>query len=203
MFNRFARNFFGRLFTPIARALLRLGLTPNAVTVIGTLGVSTGALVFYPLGELFWGTVFITLFVFSDLIDGLMARLSDTGSAFGGFLDSVLDRVQDGAVFLGLLIWYFTGGENTFIAVAAAVCLLLGMLVSYIRAKAESLGYSADVGIAERPERMVFTLVFVGFTGLGLHENVLLGVLLLLCLASLLTVVQRIHVVSKQASRAA
>ncbi len=198
MLNRYARKFFSALFTPVARALLRLGLTPNAVTVIGTLGVSLGALVFYPMGELFWGTVFITLFVFSDLIDGLMARLSGKGSVLGGFLDSTLDRMQDGAVFLGLLIWFFTGGEHVWLGIASAACLLLGGLVSYVRAKAESLGYTADVGIAERPERMVLTLVFTGFTGLGLPPEVLLAVLTLLAAASLLTVVQRMAAVYRQ-----
>ncbi|GAA1817693.1 phosphatidylinositol phosphate synthase [Nesterenkonia flava] len=199
MLNRYARAFFGAIFTPVAKGLLALGLTPNAVTVIGTLGVCAGALIFYPLGELFWGTVFITLFVFSDLIDGLMARLSNHGSAFGSFLDSTLDRVQDAAIFLGLLIWFYTGGEHVWLGTAAAACLVLGMLVSYIRAKAESLGYQADTGIAERPERVVLTLVFTGFTGLGLPAEVLLAVLSLLVLASLITVLQRMVGVSRQA----
>lgn len=203
MLNRYARGLFSALFTPVAKGLLRLGLTPNAVTVIGTVGVCAGALVFYPMGELFWGTVFITLFVFSDLVDGLMARLADSGSTLGGFLDSTLDRMQDGAVFLGLLLWFFTGGEDPLLGAAAAACLLLGSLVSYVRAKAESLGYTADNGIAERPERMVLTLVFTGFTGLGLHPYVLLGVLSLLALASLITVVQRIAAVARQARREA
>lgn len=198
MLNRYARAFFSALFTPIARGLLRIGLTPNAVTVIGTLGVCAGALIFYPMGELFWGTVFITLFVFSDLIDGLMARLSGKGSVLGGFLDSTLDRMQDGAVFLGLLIWFFTGGEHLWLGIASAACLLLGGLVSYVRAKAESLGYTADVGIAERPERMVLTLVFTGFTGLGLPPEVLLAVLTLLAAASMVTVVQRMAGVFRQ-----
>lgn len=201
MLNRYTRRFFAALFSPIAAGLIRMGLTPNAVTIIGTLGVCLGALVLYPIGELFWGTVFITLFVFSDLIDGLMARKIGATSVLGGFLDSTLDRVQDGAVFLGLLIWFFTGGEAPWIGVAAGACLLLGSLVSYVRAKAESLGYTADVGIAERPERMVLTLVFTGFTGLGLHPAVLLGVLSLLAAASALTVVQRIISVWQQASR--
>ncbi|GAB3189463.1 phosphatidylinositol phosphate synthase [Nesterenkonia suensis] len=201
MLNRYARTFFAALFTPIARLLIRMGVTPNAVTVVGTLGVSLGALIFYPLGELFWGTVFITLFVFSDLIDGLMARSTGKTSPLGGFLDSTLDRVQDGAVFLGLLVWFFTGGDHPWIGVAAAACLLLGGLVSYVRAKAEALGYTADVGVAERPERMVATLVFTGFTGLGLHPGVLLGVLTLLAAASAVTVGQRMVSVRRQAHR--
>lgn len=194
-----ARAFFSAVFTPLARLLLRLGLTPNAVTILGTLGVSLGALILYPLGQLFWGTVVITLFVFSDLIDGLMARLGDRRSVLGGFLDSVSDRVQDSAVFLGLMLWFFGEGDSYWIGVAAALCMILGLLVSYIRARAESEGYDANTGIAERPERMVLTLVFTGFVGLGLPPAVLLVVLTLLAAASLVTVIQRITTVIRQA----
>ena len=198
---KYARNFFHALFTPLAKGLLAIGVTPNAVTVIGTAGVSAGALVIYPTGQLFWGTVVITLFVFSDLIDGLMATLGDKRSEIGGFLDSVCDRIQDSAVFLGLMLWFFGAGENYWIGVTAAVCLILGLLVSYIRARAESLGYDANTGIAERPERMVATLVFTGFVGLGLPEVVLLVVLALLAAASLITVVQRLITVVRQSQQ--
>lgn len=198
---KYARAFFSAIFTPIARFLLRIGLTPNAVTVLGTLGVSFGALVFYPLGQLFWGTVVITLFVFSDLIDGLMARLSDQRSVLGGFLDSISDRMQDCAVFLGLMLWFFGPGEDYWIGVTAAVCMILGLLVSYVRARAESEGFDANTGIAERPERMVLTLVFTGFVGLGMPQVVLLVVLALLAVASLVTVIQRIITVIHQSSQ--
>lgn len=198
---KYARRFFHAVFTPLAKALLAIGLTPNAITVIGTVGVSLGALVIYPMGHLFWGTVVITLFVFSDLVDGLMATLGDKRSEVGGFLDSVCDRVQDSAVFLGLMLWFFGDGQNYWIGVAAAVCLILGLLVSYIRARAESLGYDANTGIAERPERMVATLVCTGFVGLGLPEVVLLAVLTLLAAASLITVIQRMITVVRQSRR--
>ncbi|WP_120005261.1 phosphatidylinositol phosphate synthase [Nesterenkonia muleiensis] len=201
MMLKHARRFFSAVFTPIARFLLRIGLTPNAVTVLGTLGVSLGALVFYPLGQLFWGTVVITLFVFSDLIDGLMARLADQRSVLGGFLDSISDRVQDCAVFLGLMLWFFGPGDDYWIGVSAAVCMILGLLVSYVRARAESEGFDANTGIAERPERMVLTLVFTGFVGLGMPQSVLLVVLALLATGSLITVVQRIITVVRQATR--
>lgn len=199
MLNRHARGFFTALFTPLARWLLRLGVSPDAVTVIGTAGVALGALVFYPLGQLFWGTVFITAFIFSDVLDGIMARMQDVKSRWGNFLDSTLDRVADGALFAGLAVWFFTGGQNTAIAVAAMVCLVLGMVVSYARAKAESLGYTANVGIAERAERLVSVLVVTGLTGLGLPPVVLLVTLVLLALASFTTIVQRISSVRRQA----
>ena len=198
MLNKYARGFFGKLFTPLARILIRMGVSPDAVTIIGTLGVCVGALVFYPLGELFWGTVFITAFVFADMVDGLMARMLERSSRWGNFLDSTLDRLADGAVFAGVAIWFFTGGESPAIAIFALVCLLLGSLVSYARAKAESLGCTAAVGFAERSERLVAVLVFTGLTGLGLPEIVLLVVLVLLAAASLVTVIQRIMTVYRQ-----
>ena len=199
MLNRHARGFFTALFTPLARWLLKIGISPDAVTVIGTAGVVVGALVFYPLGQLWWGTLFITAFIFSDVLDGLMARMREVGSRWGNFLDSTLDRIADGALFAGVAVWFFTGGANVPVAVAAVVCLVLGMVVSYARAKAESLGFTANVGIAERAERLVSVLVVTGFTGLGLPEVVLLVTLLLLAVASLITVVQRVVSVRRQA----
>ena len=199
MLNKHARGFFTALFTPLARWLLKIGISPDAVTVIGTAGVVVGALVFYPLGQLWWGTLFITAFIFSDVLDGIMARMREVGSRWGNFLDSTLDRIADGALFAGVAVWFFTGGANVPVAVAAVVCLVLGMVVSYARAKAESLGSTANVGIAERAERLVSVLVVTGFTGLGLPEVVLLVTLLLLAVASLITVVQRVVSVRRQA----
>ncbi|MBG6191562.1 CDP-diacylglycerol--glycerol-3-phosphate 3-phosphatidyltransferase [Arthrobacter sp. CAN_A212] len=199
MLNKYARRFFTSLFSPLAKLLLKWGVSPDAVTIVGTLGVVVGALVFYPMGELFWGTVFITVFVFSDLVDGIMARIKGAGGTWGNFLDSTLDRIADGALFAGVAIWFFGGGDNAPIAIAALACLVLGMLVSYARAKAESLGFTANVGIAERAERLVSVLVVTGLTGLGLPEVVLLTVLILLALASTATVIQRVAAVHKQA----
>ena len=144
------------------------------------------------------GTLFITAFIFSDVIDGIMARMQERGGRWGNFLDSTLDRVADGALFAGVAVWFFTGGADTPIAVAAVVCLVLGMVVSYARAKAEALGFHANVGIAERAERLVSVLVVTGFTGLGLPSVVLFVTLCLLALASLVTVVQRIIAVHRQ-----
>ncbi|WP_434994548.1 phosphatidylinositol phosphate synthase [Arthrobacter sp. Ld5] len=198
MLNKYARGFFTRLFTPLARLLLKWGVTPDAVTITGTIGVAGGALVLYPLGQLFWGTVFITLFVFSDLVDGIMARIKGRSGLWGNFLDSTLDRIADGALFAGVAIWFFTGGQNTPVAIAALACLVLGMIVSYARAKAESLGFTANVGLAERAERLVSVLVVTGLTGLGLPEGFLLAVLVVLAAASLITIYQRISAVRRQ-----
>ena len=199
MLNKYARGFFTGVFTPMAAWLLKRGVSPDAVTILGTLGVMVGGLVFYPLGQLFWGTLFITAFIFSDVLDGIMARLQERTGKWGGFLDSTLDRFADGALFAGVSIWFFTGGDNDAIGVAAIICLVLGMAVSYIRAKAESLGFTANVGIAERAERLVSLLVATGLVGLGLPEMLLLVVLIALCAASCITVGQRIAAVRRQA----
>jgi CDP-diacylglycerol--glycerol-3-phosphate 3-phosphatidyltransferase len=197
--NKYARGFFTSVFTPLATWLLKRGVSPDAVTILGTLGVMVGGLVFYPLGHLFWGTLFITAFIFSDVIDGIMARQQERTGKWGGFLDSTLDRFADGALFAGVSIWYFTGGQNDAIGIAAIIALVLGMLVSYIRAKAESLGFNANVGIAERAERLVSLLVATGLVGLGVPEVLLLVVLLALCAASCVTIGQRMLAVRRQA----
>jgi CDP-diacylglycerol--glycerol-3-phosphate 3-phosphatidyltransferase len=203
MLNRFARALFARIFTPVARLLLRLGVSPDAVTLVGTVGVAGGALGFYPRHEFFWGTVVITLFVFSDTVDGVMARLSGRSSNWGAYLDSTLDRVGDSAIFGGLVLWYAGRGDNIAMASLALTCLILGSVVSYAKARAEGLGMTANVGIAERADRLVAVLVTTGLVGLGLPEVVLAVVLGLLALASLVTVVQRMLTVRQQAFAAA
>lgn len=203
MLDRHARGATTRLFTPVARALLRAGVSPDAVTVAGTVGVSAAALVLYPMDQLFWGTIVITLFVFSDLVDGIMAREAGASGPWGSFLDSTLDRIQDAAIFLALSWWGFGAGQTPAVGVLAGVCLALGMLVSYARAKAESLGLTASGGVAERAERLVLTLVFAGLTGLGLPTVVLTTVLALLAVASLVTVLQRMAAVRRQTRPAA
>jgi CDP-diacylglycerol--glycerol-3-phosphate 3-phosphatidyltransferase len=198
MLNRYARATATRILTPVAKVLLRLGVSPDVVTVVGTLGVCIGALVFFPRGELFIGVMVITAFVFSDTIDGIMARQLDRSSSWGAFLDSTLDRMGDAAIFAGLTIWYFQGGDDRVMAWLALACLVLGSLVSYARARAEGLGMRADVGIAERADRLVAALVTTGLVGLGLPEVVLTVVLALLAVASCVTILQRIHIVRQQ-----
>ena len=199
MLNKYARAFFTKLFTPIARLLTGLGVSPDVVTIIGTLGVCVGALAFYPRGEFLVGTLVITAFVFFDTLDGIMARMNNRSSRWGAFLDSTLDRVADAAIFSGLVLWYAGRGDNWLMAGLALACLILGMVVSYARARAEGLGMTANVGIAERAERLVLVLVATGVVGLGAPELLLKIVLALLAVASLVTVVQRMLEVRRQA----
>ncbi|ROS74591.1 phosphatidylinositol phosphate synthase [Cellulomonas sp. PhB143] len=199
MFGRL-RAFFTWLFTPLGAALLRLGVSPDAVTITGTLGVVVSALWLFPTGHLFWGTMAIMVFAFSDVLDGNMARQRGTSGPWGGFLDSTLDRVADGAVFAGVLLYLWTqdGAWAAWGVAFALACLVLGGVVPYARAKAESLGLTASNGIAGRADRLVLTLVAAGLVGLGVWSGLLVVVLGLLAVASLVTVVQRMLTVRRQ-----
>lgn len=199
MLNRYARALFTRLFTPIAALLLRLGVGPDAVTLVGTAGVCVGALAFYPRGMLFVGTLVITAFVFSDTVDGIMARRLGRKGPWGAYLDSTLDRFADAAVFGALVLWFVGEGDDGLTAGLALLCLVLGALVSYAKARAEGLGMTANVGIAERADRLVAVLVATGLVGLGLPPVVLTVVLALLAVASAVTIVQRMLTVRRQA----
>ncbi len=198
MLERF-RAFWTKVFSPIAQLLIRLGVSADVVTLIGTIGVSAGALVFFPQGMLLTGVLVITAFVFSDLIDGHMARLTGKSSPFGAFLDSTLDRIGDGAIFAGLALYFAGEGDSRLYLVLCLVCLVMGAVTSYARARAEGLGFRAKVGIAERADRLVAILVMTGLSAL-LDLPVLMYVALwALAAASTITVVQRIWVVRQQA----
>lgn len=184
------------VFTVPARFLLRIGVGPDAVTVVGTLGVVAGALVFFPRGELFVGTMVITAFVFSDSLDGTMARLSGRTGTWGAFLDSTLDRIGDAAVFCGLALWFLGDGDDLLLGSLALAGLVGGFVVSYARARAEGLGASAGGGILERAERLVVVLVGAGLSGLGV-PYALAAALWLVALGSWVTVVQRVLAVRR------
>jgi CDP-diacylglycerol--glycerol-3-phosphate 3-phosphatidyltransferase len=194
----FLRPALSRVLTPVGRALARAGVTPNTVTVVGTIGVVAGALGFYPRGELFWGTIVCTIFVLFDMLDGAVARVTGGGTTWGAFLDSTLDRVADAAIFSGLILWLAGTGDDMPLAGLALFCLVSGALVSYAKARAEGLGLRCDVGIAERGERVLVILVAIGLDGLGVPYALPIG-LWLLAAASAVTVVQRIAEVRRQA----
>jgi CDP-diacylglycerol--glycerol-3-phosphate 3-phosphatidyltransferase len=180
-----------RLLGPITGALARTPVTPNALTIIGTVGVSAGALTLFPTGHLFAGTMVCWFFVMADMLDGALARVKGTTGSFGAFLDSTLDRVADASVFAGLAAWFVLGGHSRLMAGVALFCLVSGALVSYAKARAESLGLRADVGLAERTERLLIALVAAGLDGLGV-PYVLPAGLWVLAAASAFTFGQRV-----------
>lgn len=208
MLNKYARAFFTRVLTPFAALLIRLGVSPDVVTVLGTGGVVAGALVFYPLGEFFWGTVVITLFVFSDLVDGNMARQLGRSSRWGAFLDSTLDRVADAAIFGGLALWYAGRGDDLLLCAVTIFCLASGQVVSYTKARGESIGLPVNVnGLVERAERLVISLVACGFAGLHKFgvpwiQNLLPIALWIVAVGSAVTLGQRVVTVRRESAEA-
>ena len=162
----FLRPFFARLFSPLIQALARTPVTPNMITVAGTVGVSAAALWLFPIGELFPGAFTATVFVFLDMLDGQLARIKGSSGPFGAFLDSTMDRFADAAIFGGITIWFMR--SDHLLGVVSLFCLACGMSVSYVKARAEGLGLNANVGLIERPERMVIGLTSIGLSGLGI-----------------------------------
>ncbi|MGY1814148.1 phosphatidylinositol phosphate synthase [Blastococcus sp. SYSU D00820] len=193
-----ARSAVGRFWAPVVARLDRAGVTADAVTVTGTLGAVVGAVALIATGHLFWGAFTVTVFVLLDMLDGALARARGGGSLFGAVLDSTGDRLADAAVF-GALVWWFTGdGDDRLLALVALVCLVLGVLTSYIKARAEGVGLRCDVGVVERTERLILVLTGTGLTGLGIPYAVDVGLWVLL-VGSAVTVVQRVVAVYRGA----
>jgi len=197
MLNLHTRAFWGRLLLAPARGLARAGVSPDVITVIGTAGLVAGALIFYPQGEFFIGTVVITVFVFSDMIDGALARVTGRVSKWGAFLDSTLDRIGDAAIFAGLAWWFAGAGDDPLLLTLCLYCLVAGAVVSYAKARAEGLGLTCNVGIAERAERLLLVLVTTGLDGLGVPYVQAAG-LWVLAVASTITLGQRMVTVYRQ-----
>ena len=195
MLSRTLKPAVTRLITPVASLALRIGITPNAVTWVGAVGVVASALYFYPRGDFFIGTAVIVIFALSDLFDGTMARISKAGaSKWGSFLDSTIDRVTDCAILLGVSIYLINKQDPLSYVVIAT--LVTGMLVPYIRAKAESFSITCSGGIAERTERLMMAMSAIALDGLGV-PYVLAGGMWLLGILGFVTVIQRMVIVRR------
>jgi CDP-diacylglycerol--glycerol-3-phosphate 3-phosphatidyltransferase len=182
-----------RLINPVARLALRTGLTPNSVTVLGAIGLVSSALYFYTNEDYFIGTLVITVFALSDLFEGAMARISEQGSSlWGGFLDSTIDRITDSAIIIAILIPLISAEDS--LALVGLMTLVTGLLIPYIRAKAESFNIQCSVGIAERTERLIILLTAIGLHGLGVPYAMATG-LWLLAILGVVTVFQRVRTV--------
>src|SRR3954469_839903 len=179
-----------RVFDPVARGLLRAGVSPDVVTVVGTAGVVISSLTLATRGDLWIAALVITAFALTDILDGAMARARGTTSRFGALLDSTMDRIADGAVFGSLAYWLAVSDQRADLA-ACLICLIAGQVVSYVKARAEGLGLSANVGIAERFERLV--IIGLGGIGYGLGIPYALEIALWLLVGlTVVTVIQRI-----------
>ncbi|CAB4697711.1 MAG: CDP-alcohol phosphatidyltransferase family protein [Actinobacteria bacterium] len=182
-----------RLITPICSGLLRIGISANAITAIGALGTIISALVTYTNGHFFVGTLLIIFFVLFDLLDGTIARLSQKGSnSWGALLDSTLDRLTD-ALILGSITWYLIKIEDPIVPILL-IATVLGFLISYIKARSESLGIPCNGGFAERTERLIIVLATTGLAGLGIPYVLGIG-FWILAIASVITVFQRLTIV--------
>jgi CDP-diacylglycerol--glycerol-3-phosphate 3-phosphatidyltransferase len=199
MLNIFARASISKALAPLGKRLAGAGVTPDAVTVVGTLGAVAGAVVFFPRGWCLAGTLVIWFFVMLDMVDGAVARARGTSSKFGALLDSTCDRAVDAALF-GALAWWFLGsGDSRPLGLAALLCLVMGVLTSYIKARAQGLGMTCDVGFAERAERLIIVLVGTGLDGFGV-PYVLAITLWFLVAATTVTVAQRLVEVHRQSA---
>lgn len=194
--NRFKRPVTA-VIAPFCKLLLRLGVTPNGVTLFGAAGGVFSALYFFPKGDFFIGTLAVSFFALSDLFDGTMARLSERGSTkWGALIDSTLDRLTDAAICAGILIHFHQQESNSFTVALSLIALVTGSLIPYIRARAESLGIDCSVGIAERAERLIILLIATGLYGLGVSPAIDLG-LSLLNILGVITIAQRLRVVAR------
>jgi CDP-diacylglycerol--glycerol-3-phosphate 3-phosphatidyltransferase len=189
----------GKAIAPLGRSLARAGVTPDSITVLGTVGATGSALIFFSRGSFFTGTLLVWAFVMFDMVDGAVARAGGTTSRFGAVLDSSCDRIADSAIFAALA-WWFARHDHPELLAAALLCLSLGSLTSYIKARAEGAGMTANVGIAERTERLIIVLVGTGLTGWPFNVPYAQPIALwLLVAASTVTVAQRFAAVWRQA----
>jgi CDP-diacylglycerol--glycerol-3-phosphate 3-phosphatidyltransferase len=186
-----------RIVEPLARALLRIGVSPNAVTVAGSVGVVAISVTLAAHGHLLIATLLVTVCALTDLLDGTMARLRGSTGKWGAMLDSTVDRISDAAVFGAVVYWLATTGQHR-AATVALVSLILGQLVSYVKARAEGLGFKANVGIAERAERLLIIGVGGLLAGLGLKPALEVA-LWVLAVLSAVTIGQRMIFVYRQA----
>ena len=196
MLGNHGRSLTQTIFTPVARLLAAAHVTPNPVTVAGTLCVTVAAIATLPWGYLWQGGVLLGVLLFCDSLDGVLARMTGTGSTFGAFLDSTMDRLGDGAVFGSLLayaVWTMPDSHARTVALIAGIVSMVAVgMVPYARARAESVGVIAKVGIAERTDRLIVALVGAALFDWGLSPWFFAGGLIWVAFASLVTVAQRV-----------
>jgi len=197
------KNGYLRLIDPVANWLVKRGVHPNTITVIGTFCTLVGGII-YGTGHIRTGGWFLGLTALFDVLDGTVARRSNTSSTFGAFLDSTLDRLADGFVLGGLAVFYATSPlhGNVPMLIIALLGLIGAFLTSYTRARAEALGLDAKVGLLQRPERVVLLSAPQAFFGLVFDGWVLAIITIILTVTAWITVVQRVAFVYTATTRA-
>jgi CDP-diacylglycerol--glycerol-3-phosphate 3-phosphatidyltransferase len=195
MLQRSLRDPVAKLIAPLVKILIKLRISANLISTIGGVGSTISALYFFPKGEFFTGVLWVAGFVIFDLFDGAVARSSSKGiSKWGAVLDSTLDRLSDAAIFIGALLFFIENDDPlvSLIIIAAVAAFM----VSYIKARAESLNIVCDGGIAERSERLIIALVAYGLHGLEVEYAMAIGIWVLVLL-SMITIAQRMLIVYK------
>ena len=185
------------LIEPIARGLLKARVSPNVVTVVGAAGATLVAVLLIPAGYLTLAAILSGLFAASDLIDGAMARLRDSGTRFGATLDATCDRITDGALFAAITYWLVDSYDAHGALVAASLTVLVcSQVTSYVKARGEANGFRMEGGLVERAERLIVGLVGLGLHGVGVPYAIDVA-LWLLAAGSVFTVVQRLRMAAK------
>lgn len=198
MLSFFGRETFSKATAPLGKALVSTGLTPDAMTLIGTAASIVAAVTLFPSDHMFWGTMVIWLFVMFDMLDGAMARARGGGTRYGAVLDASCDRVADGAIFGALAWWSVYHEHSKQLFAATLVVLVTSQVISYVKARAEASGLTADGGLIERPDRLVIVLVGAGFTGIGEYFDIgwlryaVYVAMYILAVLSIVTVFQRV-----------
>ena len=195
MLQRSLRVPVAKIIAPLVKTLVKVGVSANMISAVGGIGAIVSALYFFPKGEFFSGVVFVCVFVLFDLFDGAVARQSAKGvSKWGALLDSTLDRLSDAAILLGAMIYYVDKSDPLVPVFLVAACA--SFMVSYIKARAESLGVECSGGIAERSERLIIALTAYGLTGLSVDYAMGIGIWSVAIL-SIITMMQRLMIVYK------
>ncbi len=178
---------------PLGRFLLRIGFSPDAMTLLGTVITVAAAIVLFSQGWLFAGALVCWAFVMFDMVDGAMARARGGGTRFGSVLDATCDRIADGAIFGALAYWAAVAQPHSLLLIATLICLVTSQVISYAKARAEAAGLSGDGGLIERPERLIIVLTGAGLTDFpGLHWTWAIHIAMwVLAVASVITVGQR------------
>ena len=195
MLQRSLRDPVAKIIAPLVKTLIKMRVSANQISAIGGLGGVVSALYFFSNGRFFIGVIWVSVFVAFDLFDGAVARASNKGiSKWGALLDSTLDRLSDGAIFIGALIYFID--QNDPLVPVLLIATFASFMVSYIKARAESLLIKCEGGLAERGERVIIILTAYGLHGLGVNYAMAVGIWLL-ALISVFTMIQRMMIVYK------
>lgn len=191
MLSVFARESVSKVTLPMGRALVRVGVTPDAITIFGTVASIAAALTLFPMGHLFLAALVIWFFVMFDMLDGATARARGGGTRYGAVLDATCDRVADGAIFAGIAWWAIYTADNKPLLIATLICLVTSQVISYAKARAEASGLNGDGGWIERPDRLIIVLTAAGLAGLFNTAWILDVGMWILAVGSVITVGQR------------